>query len=144
MSLGKNGAFLTRSFPGINEEISMKYFFDTYALIEIIMQNPGYRSYTLSPIEACTTAFNLMELHFYYLKNFGNEEAERMYTLVSPLIISTDDDIIKDANKLKLANLKKRLSFTDCIGYITALKLNLRFVTGDYAFKGMENVEFVK
>ncbi len=122
----------------------MKYFFDTYALIEISNQNPKYRNYTINPIEAGTTIFNIMELHFYYLKNFGEEEAERIYNLVSSLLISTDDDIIKDANKFKLANLKKRFSFTDCIGYVASLKLNLKFVTGDYAFKGLENVEFVK
>ena len=122
----------------------MKYFLDTYALIEIAAQNPEYRDYTISPIEAGTTIFNIMELHFYYLKHFGNEEAERIYDIVSPLLISTDDDIIKDANKFKLANLKKRFSFTDCIGYVASLKLNLKFVTGDYAFKGLENVEFVR
>lgn len=122
----------------------MQYFLDTYALIEIAKQNPDYKDYAISSIEAGTTIFNIMELHFYYLKNFGNEEAERIYNLISPLLISTDDEIIKDANKFKLANLKKRLSFTDCIGYVAALTLNLKFVTGDYAFKGLENVEFVK
>ena len=122
----------------------MQYFLDTYAIIEIARKNPDYKDYTLSPIDAGATIFNLMELHFYYLKNFGNEEAEKIYNLAMPLIINTDDGIIKDANKFKLANLKKRFSFTDCIGYVAALKLNLKFVTGDYAFKGLENVEFVK
>ena len=122
----------------------MKYFFDTYALIEILAKNPKYGNYVIAPIEAGTTIFNIMELHFYYLKNFGSEEAEIMYNLASPLLISTDDDIIKDANKFRLANLKKRFSFTDCIGYVAALKLNLKFVTGDYAFKDLENVEFVR
>ena len=122
----------------------MQYFLDTYALIEIASQNPAYKDYTLSPIKAGTTIFNIMEIHFYFLKHFGNEEAERMYNLTTPLLISTDDDIIKDANRFKLANLKKRLSFTDCIGYIASIKLNLKFVTGDYAFKDLENVEFIK
>lgn len=122
----------------------MKYFFDTFALIEILAKNPKYENYSIAPIEAGTTIFNIMELHFYYLKNFGAEEAERIYNLVSPLLISTDDDTIREANKFKLANLKKRFSFADCIGYITALRLNAKFVTGDYTFKCFENVEFVK
>src|SRR3989338_10393016 len=104
----------------------MQYFLDTYALIEIAKQNPDYKDYTMSPIEAGTTIFNVMELHFYYLKHFGNEEAERIYNLVSSLLISTDDDIIKDANKFKLANLKKRFSFTDCTGYVISIKLKLK------------------
>ena len=131
-SLGRNGIG------------KMQYFLDTYALIEIATQNPKYRNYSINPIEAGTTIFNIMELHFYYLKHFGDQEAERIYNLVSPLLISTDDDIIKNANKFKLVNLKKRFSFADCIGYVAALKLNLKFVTGDYAFKGLENVEFVR
>ena len=122
----------------------MKYFFDTYAIIEMLVQNPKYNNYTIIPIEDGTTIFNIMEVHFYCLKNFGNDEAERVYNLILPLLISTDDDIIKNANKFKLANLKKRFSFVDCIGYMTALKQNVKFLTGDYAFKGMENVEFVK
>ena len=122
----------------------MQYFLDTYALIEIAARNPDYKDYTINSIEAGTTVLNVMELHFYYLKNFGNEEAEKIYNLVTPLIISTDDEIIKDANKFKLANLKKRFSFTDCVGYVAAIKLNLKFVTGDYAFKGLAAVEFVR
>ena len=122
----------------------MQYFLDTYALIEIATQNPKYRNYSINPIEAGTTIFNIMEFHFYYLKNFGNQKTKKIYNLVTSLLISTDDDIIKNANKFKLVNLKKRFSFADCIGYVAALKLNLKFVTGDYAFKGLENVEFVR
>ena len=122
----------------------MQCFLDTYALIEIATQNPKYRNYSINPIEAGTTIFNIMEIHFYYLKNFGNEEAEKIYNLITPLLISTDDNIIKDANKFKLLHLKKRFSFADCIGYITSLKINAKFITGDYAFKGFDNVEFVK
>ena len=103
----------------------MQCFLDTYALIEIATQNPGYRAYSINPIEAGTTIFNIMELHFYYLKHFGNEEAEKIYNLVSPLLISTDDDIIKDANKFKLANIKKRFSFADCIGSVSYTHLTL-------------------
>jgi len=122
----------------------MQYFLDTYALVEIAKQNPEYRKYTINQIEAGTSIFNIMELHFYYLKNYGNVEAERIYHLIMPLLISIDDDTIKDANKFKLLNLKKRMSFTDCIGYTAALRMNLKFVTGDYAFKDFKNVEFIK
>ena len=41
-------------------------------------------------------------------------------------------------------NIKKRLSFADCIGYAAARKFGVKFVTGDYMFKGLEGVEFVK
>ena len=60
------------------------------------------------------------------------------------MVIPINDGIIKEAMKFKLAHLKKRFSFADCIGYMTALKIKAKFVTGDYAFKGLENVEFIK
>lgn len=122
----------------------MVIFLDTYAIIEISISNPNYRKYVLDSKDTVTTVFNLMEVHFYYLKNFGKEEAGKAYNVVKSLVIPIDDSIIKEANAFKLANLKKRFSFADCIGYITALKFNAKFLTGDYAFKGLQNVEFVK
>ena len=122
----------------------MVVFLDTYAIIEIAIQNPSYKPYELSSEEAITTIFNLTEIHFYYLKNFGIEEAEKAYNKVKSIIIPIDDSIIKEANTFKLKNLKRRFSFADCIGYVTARKYNARFLTGDYAFKGLEAVEFVK
>lgn len=47
-----------------------------------------------------------------------------------------------NAMKLKLKN--KNLSYTDCIGYIFAIKNNLKFLTGDKKFNDMPNVEFVQ
>ena len=122
----------------------MVIFLDTYAIIEISIANPNYRKYILDSKDVITTVFNLMETHFYYLKNFGKEEADKAYNAVKALVIPIDDSIIKEANVFKLANLKKRFSFADCIGYLTALKFNARFLTGDYVFKGLQNVEFVR
>jgi predicted nucleic acid-binding protein len=39
---------------------------------------------------------------------------------------------------------KKNLSYVDALGYIIAGKLGIKFLTGDNAFGGMENVEYVK
>lgn len=122
----------------------MVIFLDTYALIEIDKGNINYKEYTIKPDEAMITVFHLIEVHFYYLKNFGEEEAAAVYNTVKPLVIPISDSIIHEANKFKLAHLKKRFSFADCIGYAAARKFNAKFITGDYLFKGMEGVEFVK
>lgn len=122
----------------------MVVFLDTYAIIEIAIQNPSYKPYGLNSEEAITTVFNLTEIHFYYLKNFGIEEAEKAYNKVKSILTPIDDSIIKEANRFKLKNLKRRFSFADCIGYVTARKYNVKFVTGDYMFKGLDNVEFVQ
>jgi len=122
----------------------MVVFLDTYAIIEIALSNPNYKHYSLNSEEGVTTIFNLSEVYFYYIKNFGDEEAEKAYRVVKPLSVPVDDFIIKTAMRFKLSNQKKRFSIADCVGYMTALKLNLKFLTGDYAFKDFENVEFVK
>ncbi len=122
----------------------MVIFLDTYAIIEIDRDNPNYTKYVLKPINAITTLLNLIEIHFYYLKNFGDEEAEEICKYVKPLIVPINDSIIKEATRFKLLHLKKRFSFADCIGYVVALKFNAKFLTGDYAFKDLDNVEFVK
>jgi len=121
----------------------MVIFLDTYAIIEISLSNPLYEKYAINLGDGVTTIFNLSEVYFYYLKNFGEEEAEKIYGTVKPLSIPIDDSIIKAAMRFKLSHQKKRFSIADCIGYNTALKLNVRFLTGDYAFKNFNNVEFV-
>ena len=124
--------------------VGMQYFFDTYAIIEIYLGNENYRKYVFDPEQAICTIFNLVETHFYFLKKYGQVKADEIYELIKPIVIKIDDSLLKEANIFKLLHLKNRLSFADCIGYVTALKLNAKFVTGDYAFKGLENVEFVR
>jgi len=121
----------------------MVIFLDTYTIVAIDTNHPGYRKYVLDA-DVATTIFNLFETYFVYLKKFGKKEADEIYEIVRGMVVPIDDFIIKEAMEFKLANLKKRFSFADCIGYVTALKLNAKFVTGDYAFKELENVEFVK
>ena len=122
----------------------MVIFLDTYAIIEIATDNPNYRKYALESTEVITTLFNLIEVHFYYLKNYGQNEADKIYNIVKTIVILIDDSIIKEANRFKHIYLKKRFSFADCIGYVTAKNYKAEFLTGDYAFKSLDNVEFVR
>ncbi len=118
-------------------------FLDTYAIIEIDKGNPNYKNFTLESIAAITTLFNLIEVYFIYLKSFGEKEADRIYGDVKPMVLPIDDSIIKEAMKFKLVHQKARFSIADCIGYAAALKFKHEFLTGDYAFKGLDKVEFV-
>ena len=117
-----------------------KYFFDTYALIAIIKNNPNYIPY-LDEI-VVTSDLNLIELYYIVLKDFNEEKARIMYAKFKDCVINIKDEAIFDAMKLKLKN--KDLSYADCIGYILALKNDLKFLTGDQAFKDMKNVEYIK
>lgn len=122
----------------------MVTFLDTYAIIEIDKSNPSYAEFPLDKDKSFTTVFNLLEVHFYYLKNYGRKEASEIYEVIRKMVVKIDDLIIQEASAFKLLHLKKRFSFADCVGYVTAKRLHARFLTGDYAFKGLENVEFVQ
>ena len=117
-----------------------KYFFDTYALIALIKNNPDYVKYSDELVT--TTHFNLVELYYIILKDFNEEKALGLYKKFKECSTDVSDDVIFEAMKLKLKN--KSLSYVDCIGYVFAIKNNLKFLTGDKEFKDMIDVEYVK
>ena len=53
---------------------------------------------------------------------------------------------MKDGMKRRLELRKRRLdlSYADALGYAVSLRLRLKFLTGDDAFKNLDNVEFVR
>lgn len=118
-----------------------EYFFDTYAIIEILKGNPRYEHYTA--VEYFTTQLNLIELHYYMLRQFGEAAAEVTMSKASKNVVLFDEGIITTANKFRLKNKPKEFSTADCIGYAYAVKNGLIFVTGDKEFQGLPNVEFV-
>src|SRR3989338_3787597 len=120
----------------------MVVFLDTYALFEIDKANPKYKG--CGDEGVITTVFNLVELHFVYLRRFGEHEAEAALRAYRKYAVPVGDDVIRSASQFKLTHLKKRMSFADCIGYAAAQLYVVPFVTGDYAFKNMPGVEFVQ
>lgn len=122
----------------------MKYFFDTYAIIEFLKGNNNYIKYFEKG--GIITKLNLMELYFYLLREFGKKEAKKIYAVFAGYAIDYDDGIMKEAMdfKLKMKEKGKDASYTDAIGYILARKKKIKFLTGDEEFRNMANVEFVK
>jgi|SRR3989338_635822 len=117
-------------------------FFDTYALIEIFKQNEVYKIYRNKRI--VTTKLNIFELYYRIAGDFGKEIAEIILNDYYLFTIDFDEKIIIEAAHFKLLNKKKKLSMTDCIGYIIAKSNGIKFLTGDKEFENLENVEFVK
>lgn len=118
------------------------YFFDTYAIVEITLQNERYRHY--AEHDVTMTVFNLAELYWAVLNRFGKAKAKVVYEDYKDGVVELDDETIQEAVELRHTNKKKRLSYADCIGYIYAKRHGMRFLTGDKEFEDMENVEFVK
>ena len=120
----------------------MKYFFDTYALIEVAKNNPDYLDYSSSVV--ITTIFNLAELYYILLKDFSEERAKTVYYKFKECVNEISDDVIFGAMKFRKQHKSKNLSYADCIGYCLAMQNNLKFLTGDREFRDMPNVEFAK
>ena len=122
--------------------MGLKYFFDSYAIIEIIKENPKYGFYFNEEIVLCQ--FNLAEIYWSALLDYSEEKAEEIYLRFKDYNVEIDDETLKEAIKFRKEHKKQDLSYTDCIGYIYAKRNNLKFLTGDSKFENLPFVEFVK
>ena len=118
------------------------YFFDSYAVMEIIKGNPNYKEYLNKNVVLIKE--NIFEIYLSILKQINKETADNILDEYYHYVIDFNEDIIKEAAQLKFKYYKQDISMTDCIGYILAIKLGIKFLTGDKEFKDFENVEFVK
>ena len=119
------------------------YFFDTYAFHEIVANNKNYKPFT-DNVGIVTTKLNLMELYYGSLLEHNKRVADKVYDSLVKFCVSISDDVIKEAMLFKVLNKNKNLSYVDCVGYFVARKMNIKFLTGDKEFKGLDGVEFVK
>ncbi|MBI2542360.1 PIN domain-containing protein [Candidatus Woesearchaeota archaeon] len=118
------------------------FVFDTYALLEIIAGNPSYAKYLNS--EIVINDFIFAELCYKLIRENGIEVANFYVDKYAMFRKGLDAKTIKEAMMFRVQHKKKNLSPADCISYVMALKLDLKFLTGDMQFENMENVEFVK
>jgi len=119
------------------------YFFDSYAILEVINNNKSYEKYFNLPI--ITTSHNVAEVYYSLLRSYNKKTADYwINNLNIELINFIGLDIVTRASIFKLENKKENLSYIDCIGYIISLKYNMKFLTGDEKFEKKKNVEFVK
>ena len=124
------------------EEGGDRYFWDTYAIAELMHGNPNYAKYSQEPI--IITIFNLVEIYWIAIREYNENEADKIYGGYSKAVIDVSDEILKKAIKFRKKNKGKDLSYADCIGYVYAVENNMKFLTGDNGFKDFEKIEFVK
>ena len=120
----------------------MGYFFDSYAIIEIIRENENYLRF--KDEEIITSILNLGEVYYYLLKDKDAGTADSWHYLLIKSAMLVDSDIVVKAMKFRFENKTKKFSFVDCVGYVIAKDKGLNFLTGDKGFENFENVEFVK
>ena len=92
--------------------------------------------------------FNLLELAYALIKDFEPSQTLNILTQVQAHIQVIEPSIedLVNASKLRLKarQEERNLSLINCLGYVIAKRLGIKFLTGDREFKGLENVEFVK
>lgn len=119
-----------------------KFFFDSYAIIELNEGNENYKRYLEEDI--ITSVLNIGEVYYHYLKYYDKRTAEYWHKKIFTHILEITEEVMNEAMELKFHHKKSKLSMVDCVGYILAKKHNLNFLTGDKEFKDLPNVEFVK
>lgn len=117
------------------------YFFDSYAIIEIIRGSPNYRRFANSVI--VTTKLNLFEVFYILNRDIGPKIAESILEKYYKFAIDYGIGIIQASAMMRLNN-KPHFSMADCVGYKLAEYLGIKFLTGDDHFQGFPNIEFVK
>ncbi len=123
-------------------ENGLTFFFDSYALIEIYKANPNYSKY--ADARVITTYFNLLEAYYSIRKTKSVEESEEFFNTIKRLCIKLNFEWIKKVTDFRLKYTKREFSYIDCLGYIIAKEMSIKFLTGDKQFKDLDNVEFVK
>ncbi len=119
------------------------FFFDTYALLEIVGGNPKY--FHLRDVQYSITFLNLLEFYYNLLAaGFSEEEARQWHKHLKENVVQVDDIDVYDAMKFRLENKKLDLSYADALGYIFAKRHGIPFVTGDKAFEHLDGVIFIK
>jgi len=116
-------------------------FFDSYAILEIMRGNTSYKQFGDQTF--VTNTLNLAEVLYSLLKESGEKKARKIIKTFNFEFMEIPEVIAIESAVFRYKN-KARLSYADCIGYITAQKHRLRFLTGDKQFKGMKYAVYVK
>lgn len=123
-----------------------RYFYDSYAIIAYLSDNPDYRVY-FEEYSGVLTKLNLIEVCYRTMELHGQEAAEDVVKSLANYIIDFNQSDIVGSMKLRLTLKKeggRNISYADALGYYLALKNKLKFLTGDKEFEELDNVEFVK
>jgi uncharacterized protein len=118
------------------------YFFDSYAIIEIIRGNENYNF--ACDLSIITSPMNLAEVYYALLLLYNKETVDNILKRFNFAFIEITPEIAKSSAILRHKNKKLNLSYIDCVGYTLALSNDLLFLTGDKGFSQLDNVEFVK
>src|SRR3989344_9651269 len=116
------------------------YFYDTYVLYEIAKGSKNYEVYADKNI--ITSLMNVYELYYQLLKDKKEDLAEQFFARLLSACVEIIPQYVKEAAKFRKQEIKRKLSYIDCLGYIIAKELKVKFLTGDKEFETLHNVKF--
>lgn len=118
---------------------------DSYAFLAFAEGNERYRS-ILSRGGFVTTALNVLEVYTALMRRMDHHDAREFARgMLSNVADAPPETALEAAEfRRKMLGAGKECSHIDAWGWAAAKALGRRFLTGDPAFKGVENVEFVR
>ena len=120
----------------------VRVFLDTFAIMEIIKGNESYAKHLDS--ELFTSLLNLYEMYYNLLKVMDEKESKDKFFQFKQFLTPINDSHIFLASEFRRKSARLKLSYVDALGYSIAKEEGMKFLTGDRAFEGLDNVEFVK
>ena len=121
------------------------FFADSYAVVGFLEGNPRYvRIFRHRQI--VTSAFNVLEVYSTILRRLDPTEARRVAVSLLGYVAELPPELALAAGAFRhrMRALKRDCSYVDAWGYSAAEHLQVPFLTGDPAFKGLDRVEFVR
>jgi predicted nucleic acid-binding protein len=118
---------------------------DSYALVALLEGKERYVRIFRRKILA-TTALNVLEVYATLLRRFDHAQAREKSAAFLPLAVPVPAETVLRAGDFRhrMRSMKRDCSYIDAWGYASARHLGVPFLTGDPAFRGIEQVEFVR
>ena len=120
-------------------------FADSFALVAFLEGNPRYvRIFRRKKL--VTSALNVLEVYATLLRRFNREEAREAAGAFLPVVVEVPPEVALTAAEFRrtMRASKRDCSYIDAWGFAAAKHEGVPFLTGDPAFKHVENVEFVR
>lgn len=119
------------------------FFYDTYALYAIAAGKESYSKFSRGH-KIITGLMNLYEFYYILIKENNKGLAEEFFNRLVDSCVKINPELVKEAAGFRFNEIKRKLSYVDCLGYIIARTNKVKFLTGDPGFKELANVEFVE
>ncbi len=125
--------------------MTARYFYDSYAVLAFTSGRPAYKEY-FEEQDGVLTKLNLLEVFYRSLEKYGFKVASDILESFSKYLIDFESDDIAGSMRLRL-ELKRKghdLSYADALGYFLSRKMGIKFLTGDWTFRGLSGVEYME